>query len=41
MDTVKDVSPYVTGLIGFAGGALVANPVLAFYLFEGCSHQQQ
>jgi hypothetical protein len=23
MDTVKDVSPYVTGLIGFAGGELV------------------
>jgi hypothetical protein len=23
MDTVEDISPYVTGLIGFAGGALV------------------
>jgi hypothetical protein len=23
MDTVKDVSPFATGLVGFAGGGLV------------------
>ncbi len=38
MDTVKDVSQYVTGLIGFAGGALVTAMFGA--LLSSCSCPQ-